>query len=103
MRKMRYNLSILVAFTVMLGGCASDSLQRRAYDGYENVSPSLVTSSLSGVHGWEASRNDPPMRLPAMHYDVTEIRHWETLRTTDARPREYTTTRSRSIRWFQSP
>ena len=93
-----------------LSGCTSRHVVM--YDGYESVSPSLVTPSESmqavvgsqfDEVGWEYGRNDPPRRSPVMSYDIAEVRHWETLRTSGTQPREYTTTRSRSIRWIQSP
>lgn len=59
-------------------------------------------------HGWEASRNDPPSYREAVpdYSDraVVELRHREHLRTSNGRPREYTSTTTRvwqrrGVRW----
>jgi hypothetical protein len=113
MRKICHILIGALAAASLMSGCASHAAKKeRAQIGYEDVSPSLVTPStglraLAGPRidqvGWEFVRNDPYLRAPVLTFGIAEVRHFETLRTTNARPREHTTTRSRSIRWIQAP
>lgn len=109
MRKIGIILASLVAATGLLGGCHAPDVSPAYTATHDNVSPILVTpdpvfSALAGSHlpdiGWEYYRNDPAWRDPAISYEIAEIRHRESLRTINGRPREYTTTRSRSIHWL---
>lgn len=113
MRKTCYTLIGALATASLMSGCTSPSAQQgRTQVGHGEVSPSLVTPgpglrALAGPRidesGWEFVRNDPHLRAPVLTFGIAEVRHFETLRTTNARPREHTTTRSRSIRWIQTP
>lgn len=101
MREMRLILACAIGCAVLTGCATSGPRQEPSYFAGQ-VSGALVTSANWHV-GWEYDRNDPPERDIRLPHYVVEVRHRETLRTINGRPREYTTTRSRSIHWRRSP
>lgn len=94
---------------MMIAGCQTTptiSNERSSVSDGRTVVPSLVTvadgTRLAGTAaGWEASRNDAPEHRQVtpdrsgMIY--TEVRHRESLRTSNGRPREHSVTRTRTI------
>lgn len=100
MRKMQKILACATG-CLMLGSCAASGSGERSLPA-RTIAPALVTPG-ENHPGWEYARNDPPQRDIRLPHHIVEIRHNETLRTINGRPREYTTTRSRSIHWWRSP
>ena len=103
MIKTCHNLILTISAAALIGGCASEQRMPHATLSYDSVNPSLVTSRHASPLGWEDARNDGRVQEPVMAHEITVIRHRETLRTINGRPREYTTTRSHSLRWHRSP
>jgi hypothetical protein len=108
-RAMRKRCSLIVVLSAMvLAGCSSTNSMLRAHKAPSGVSPMLVTTGETNLaagpveQGQAMYRNDAHVvqnrAIPdyTTHYWL-EIRHREHLRTISGRPREFTTTRSRSI------
>lgn len=110
----RYGLAIAMATATCgaLGGCASNQPLRAGSAPPEAVRSALVLPGEPMVavtrrceameRGWEYSRNDPPperAQIPQFsEFLYLEQRHIEHLRTTNARPREHSSTTTRTIR-----
>ncbi|MHC4107772.1 MAG: hypothetical protein ACYSXF_11135 [Planctomycetota bacterium] len=93
----------------LLAGCTSAPVERVTFVSPSLVMPSLTLQQLSGPEpwpadqrAWEFGRNDvgagaasTPAYAP---FEVVEIRTHDRRRTSDGRPREFSTTRTRTIR-----
>lgn len=112
----------LIAAALLLSGCASDPSPRGTMQGHSNESARsglvlpgapLVTMQRSAIdgerptsgatgRGWENRRNDPPRDRAGIpqyaEFIYLEQRHIEHLRTTNTRPREHSSTTTRTIR-----
>jgi len=113
-RRAEVPLVLVVVFAVAAGGCATTPWGGSHAGG--PISPGLVlppsaVRDLAAAAGqqwpgdgreWEFRRNDPPQaaRSTPAYYEPAwvEIRTYERLRTSNGRPREHSTTHTRSHR-----
>ncbi len=93
----------------LLAGCTSAPVERMTFVSPTLVMPGLTLHQLSGPQrwpadhrAWEFGRNDvgagtapTPAYAP---FEVVEIRTYDSRRTSNGRPREFSTTRTRTIR-----
>jgi hypothetical protein len=108
---------LILACAVALAGCAAPpetrlaGLTRKAGDRIATVNPSLVmfggelqehALNRGTYPGWEVSRNDPQAGgddiQPYQPHHLVEIRHREHLGTINGRPREFSSTITRTFR-----
>ncbi len=107
--------SILQIPTMILGvlvtlagsGCGTAAAPGAASSHFApGVSPSLVMSTQRDTVAWEYGRNDKPLNVgqqPNRSDGWAEIRTYDRLRTSNGRPRESSTTYTRTLTLRGSP